>query len=731
MTFPAPSGEIPLSRLIQDLEDGVISSSDRDLLMDQLRHDPEARELYLKQIKLAALLHQTAETRVELGTMPVSMEMLARAKRKSAITALAGGLAAVLILALTLMAFQVRITIGTRTPRIAMDRSQDATYEIDWADDESRAYDQLRPGDHITLERGLLRFTFPSQVEAIIEGPTDLELLSSSEIRLNGGNAWFRVPEAGRGFTVRTDRAKIVDLGTEFGLSFDHEKTVQVHVAQGKVRVEPLAIGAPDVELTDGQAIRIDALGRTREVDYEVRHFRREFTHAIPYLHWSFDFLVNGTYPATGTLPDLADFRARLQRTHGDLTEDDLRLSQAEGMRGQAFAMHGDGRYATSTFPGIGGNAPRTVAAWIRHRGGNVSMPDVAPFSDSRTGHGASTPFGDQAYLLNYTNTGLVTAHAAIGEALTAGTTYTLAFHTAALPEIGIADYLVELVAFDPAHDDHARMDMRQGYRAGTVLAQSTGQTTTSDMATRDEITFTAQISDPHIGKEIAIRLVKSGGAILFDNLNLTRRNAGGEVAVIFEESFESPVVCGYAEHTPPAQGWIGPPAGQDGRHLGFGANRHGLFSQRPVFSTAYVAWDGGRGSRFAAFTLPAMPLRWSVTDCTRFSDSPASSPILPGEWTHIATVQSGRTTDDGHPEILHYINGKLVDGGRYTAGLADFPSASELATLHIGIHPAAISGSPTLDGDIDELFIFRGALDASEIQSLMEDNRAVFPRKR
>ena len=725
-----PSGEVPMSRLIQDLEDGVITPADRERLMEQLRRDPAARELYLKHIRLSALLRQTAETRADLGTMPVSMEMLARAKRKSAITALAGGIAAVLVIALTLMAFQVRLTFASPPPTITMESSQDATYQIDWSGDAARSYDQFQPGDRVTLDRGLLRFRFPSDVEAIIEGPSELELLSTSEIRLNGGMGWFRVPEAGQGFTVLTDRAKVIDLGTEFGLVFEHGGVLQVHVAEGNVRVKPHAIGTSAFELVEGEAVGIDTRGKSNPVDARPTLFRREFTHTVPYLHWSFDFLVNGAFPATGSIPDAADYRAHLRHIDGgEISADDQRRSQAEGIRGQAFTMHGDGRFAESTFPGIGDHVPRTVAAWMRHRGGETRAVD--PVSDPRTGHGATTPFGDQAYLLNYTNSGLVTAEGAIGELLTADSTYTLSFHVAALPEIGAGNYHVELVAFDPEHDNQIREDIRLEFRAGTVLAQSSGQTTTSDMTTRDEIVFTAPPGDASLGKELAVRLVKVGNPVIYDNLHLTRKTGDGETKVVFEESFESPVVTGYAEHVLPSRGWVGPVPGWSSMQLGFGATRHGLFSQRPVFSTPYVAWDGGSGSRFAAFVLPTEPLRWSIADGKGFSDSPPSDPILADEWTHVATVHTGHITSEGHPEILHYINGRLVESEHLAASFVDSPQDAAPAPLHIGILPGANPGSPTLDGDIDELFIFRSALDEAEIQSIMRDNRAVFPRKR
>lgn len=733
MTGLEDTGEIPLSRLLQDLEDGVITPADRERLMRQLRHSPAACELYLKHIRLASLLRQTAENRIELGTMPVSMEMLSRAKRKSAITALVGGIAAVLVLALTLMAFQVRITLASKPPRIAMEASQDAAYEVEWAGDVARDYDQLRPGDRVMLDRGLLRFTFPSKVEALIEGPADLELLSTSEIRLNGGMSWFRVPREGRGFTVRTDRAEIIDLGTEFGLWFDADRSLQVHVAEGRVRVESRTVGSGDVrELMTGEAITIDERGDVLGIDARAGVFRRQFTHAVPSLHWSFDFLVDGAFPASGTLPDAAEYRAHLRHVGGTITPDDLRHSQGEGVRGKSFAMHGDGVFAESAFPGIGGNAPRTVAAWIRHQVPDAEASDPAPHhSEPWTGHGATTPFGDQAYLLNYTNAGLATTQGALGETITAGATYTLDFHVAALPEFRSGDYHVELVAFDPSHDDVVREDMRHGYRVGTVLAQTAGQTTATDMSSRDEIVFTVRNDDASLGKGLGIRLVKAGHPVLYDNLRLTRKTRGGETTVIFEESFESPVVTGYAEYTRPAERWIGPVAGTKSLRLGFGAPRHGLFSQRPVFSAPYLVWDGGSRARFAAFVLPTGPLRWSVACGNAFRNALPSNPIPAGKWTHVATVHTGRITGDGHPEILHYINGRRVDGGYHAHGRPDSPLTPAPTTLHIGSLPGTKPGTPTLTGGIDELHILRAALDEAEIRSLMDDNRARFERRR
>jgi hypothetical protein len=578
------------------------------------------------------------------------------------------------------------------------------------------------PGDRITLERGLMRLEFPDQVEAVVEGPSRFELRSASEIDLDGGMAWFRVPEAGRGFAVLTERARVIDLGTEFGLRFDTDGTLQVHVARGEVKVEPRQPGAPDFLLGQGRATTVGSDGRGRETELRASLFRREFTHAVPYLHWTFDHVIGGAFPARGSWPDTRDYAAKLRRADGEAGESDLETSRTDGVRGKAFALRGDGLFAESAFPGIGGNTPRTVAAWIRHR--NRGPRPATSLEDLLAARGVTTPYGNQAYLLHYTNSGLTTASGATATEFAAGVTYTLSFRAAAAPEAGSAEYLAELVAFDPGDDDAARVDCRSGQMPGAVLAAAEGTVTRPDMTARDQLTLTLRADSPHLGKELGIRLLKRGAPVLYDRVRLA---ADGKT--LFAEDFESPVVRGFAPDSAPDHGWIGAAEG-------FGADRRGLFNQRAPIAPPYVAWGNPQPGRYWALSaLPTRPGRWAVSDGRFLDATSAERPMPPDEWTHVATVATGRETAAGEPELRHYINGEPVPGHTSPLGpsigqpgIAPFSPAA--ASLLIGALPGAAPGGPTLDGDIDELFLFRGALDDGEIRLLMESHSPVFPKK-
>lgn len=138
----------------------------------------------------------------------------------------------------------------------------------------------------------------------------------------------------------------------------------------------------------------------------------------------------------------------------------------------------------------------------------DFAWPDTADFT---------TPYGDQGYYLNYSTTSLTTSVGATGQTVTADVSYTVTFN-AAVVDGQTADYYVELVAFEASDDNTAREDPTG---SGTVLASSTGPITGSDMTTTGTIIFTPDGSNPHLGKELGIRLDKATGSAIYDNIRL------------------------------------------------------------------------------------------------------------------------------------------------------------------------------------------------------------------
>jgi hypothetical protein len=375
------------------------------------------------------------------------------------------------------------------------------------------------------------------------------------------------------------------------------------------------------------------------------------------------------------------------------------------------------------------------VAAWIRHRGGEKHFADaVNPLDDPYPGYGATTQFGEQAFLLDYADTGLATDTGAILERLTPGIHYSLSFHVAARPGVPNARYRIELVAYSPEDDDEARKNIGPD-RPGEVLAFAEGEAFAHDMSEKDGFTFTADANDPNLGKQLGIRIVhvsellmvdgrrRHTGRVLYDHIRLTARNAGSESREIFSEEFEEPTVAGFASGVIPAGNWIAS-----------GYTNCGLFNHRPPYSTPYFAWGKQEpGKLWAGFSHEGNTLSWATATGKSYVGSADSGRIGENQWIHVASVFTGGFSNDGEPEIIQYVNGQRTESRpAFVRSSVEGPpfDTYQASTILFGALPGSGSNSPTLDGDIDELFIFRGALGDEEIMRLMETNSPAFPKR-
>ena len=116
-------------------------------------------------------------------------------------------------------------------------------HQIDatWSGDRKLAAGALVGKGHLRLAAGVVRLDFAKDVRLTLEGPADLELIGPSETRLHSGKLTANVPPDGIGFQVHTERAKVVDLGTTFGVSVGTNGATDVAVFEGRVAVTSLA----------------------------------------------------------------------------------------------------------------------------------------------------------------------------------------------------------------------------------------------------------------------------------------------------------------------------------------------------------------------------------------------------------------------------------------------------------------------------------------------------------
>lgn len=100
-----------------------------------------------------------------------------------------------------------------------------------------------------------------------VQGPADVELLSNMRARLNHGRIRVRIDSpSGRGFVAETDRAKVTDLGTEFGMDATNAASTGVVVFQGVVNLAiptgPTTSQPHEQRLVQGDGVVVNRTGR-------------------------------------------------------------------------------------------------------------------------------------------------------------------------------------------------------------------------------------------------------------------------------------------------------------------------------------------------------------------------------------------------------------------------------------------------------------------------------------
>lgn len=129
--------------------------------------------------------------------------------------------------------------------------------------------DALSPG-RLAIKSGYAQIEFFCGATVVVEGPAELELRSPLLAQVRSGRLRAQVPPAARGFSLEVDDIKVVDLGTEFGLSVS-PKGANVQVFDGEVELQQP--GTEKRLLTAGKALVRSADGKVSETEVTPDRF--------------------------------------------------------------------------------------------------------------------------------------------------------------------------------------------------------------------------------------------------------------------------------------------------------------------------------------------------------------------------------------------------------------------------------------------------------------------------
>ncbi len=363
----------PFADALDAIISGDSSPHDHAVLNDTLRRDPAARQAYRRTMAFEAMLAREFAP-------PEECQPPAAASRKNRWLAPAA-IAATITLAATLA---WRLQPGPAVPpnitASPLEADEETSLAVITSLDNATGrfgHDALAQGLRLTgglleLDSGLAEITFDSGAEVTLEGPARLQLESDNKSLLAAGRASAYVPEQARGFVIHTASSYIRDLGTPFAVAMRAGRETDLHVLEGEVEVAPAGRNisyAPKI-LRQREAVRL-AAGTMLPINFlpdDPAQRRRNKPNKIPpSVHWSFDSWdgTTTTDPASGRL-------LKLQPNKKDSGPELL-----DGPFGSALHFDGEGTFAKSDYPGIGGSQARTVACWIRLQPGDSRTGDI------------------------------------------------------------------------------------------------------------------------------------------------------------------------------------------------------------------------------------------------------------------------------------------------------------------------------------------------------------------
>lgn len=122
----------------------------------------------------------------------------------------------------------------------------------------------FRQGDTLWLEEGAVELRLASDTVAVLESPAIMQVVSVDRVRMIRGGVKVEVAKGAEGFSVETDTAEVIDLGTVFSVSVENGNTDLV-VFDGEVNLKVTAAGdagaaqppSPAKRFRAGQAVQV------------------------------------------------------------------------------------------------------------------------------------------------------------------------------------------------------------------------------------------------------------------------------------------------------------------------------------------------------------------------------------------------------------------------------------------------------------------------------------------
>ena len=246
---------------------GQATAEDVEVLNELLANDEQLRKHYRFRVALeggyreAAIRGESLEPMIAVSSAEAEAKQSSRKSFLYGIAVAVASLAAVALFTVTQWSPVDRETPSPITSTVAGIPVARLVTSLDanWREIDPTPGAFLEKGS-FRLDAGIVELEFNRGARVTLRGPSSFELKSTDLLHVSSGNLVARIPEEAIGFTIVTDEAEVVDLGTEFGLRVEDGRQTEVHVIEGLVEVFPREDSsnrsAESIRIEEGQAIR-------------------------------------------------------------------------------------------------------------------------------------------------------------------------------------------------------------------------------------------------------------------------------------------------------------------------------------------------------------------------------------------------------------------------------------------------------------------------------------------
>jgi ferric-dicitrate binding protein FerR (iron transport regulator) len=277
---------------VRQLEDSLTPEEHREL-ESLLIENEAARKVYITYFQDTACLRwlcleELSGSIEPAQAVPMRVRQNRGFRRRIATFALFGGVACLLVAAIFawMNSQDAELVATAPSPAVDIAAPQVATITglgaVRWAEPSAgaRLLSRCTVGDRLQLRDGAIELTFDAGAQVTVFGPADFTITSGTSINCRRGRVTTLVGERGKGFVVNTPQAKVVDLGTQFGLSISEKGETEVVVFQGSVDMSSASAkaDAPARRLFQGEALLLNNAGKFERV---VSVQRNDFLTAV------------------------------------------------------------------------------------------------------------------------------------------------------------------------------------------------------------------------------------------------------------------------------------------------------------------------------------------------------------------------------------------------------------------------------------------------------------------